>query len=461
MAQRAGHDINYIALAGVLHAIGRKGEAPVPPLNLVGDFGGGGMFLAFGVVCALLEAQKSGKGQVVDAAMVDGAAYLMALHLRPASRRAPGATSAASTCSIAARPGTTSTRPRTASGCRSAPSRSASTRSWSSGWACPAAELPKQHDRKGWPELRRRFAAAIGSARATSGSASSPAATPASPRCCRSARSEPSPAQPARAHLRRARRRAAAGARAALLRTAAEMGAPPRPRGADSEAVLRDWGFAARRSMPCGQPAPSARPRHRRQRADAGRACSDLQVAVAWAANSPSLRKACDCRNDKLRPLRRKLPSQRTMPGGHGREVLHFHFERGARAVDVVQKVAHGDIHGGGENAAVQRPLRVEQRRDGVEADDAPLALVGDGEAEQSRQEERAELLAWVRTCPGQHLLAEGDPQGILLTHVTISKVRSRPSTHPYSADRQCSLKARRQTMASASSVMVGTMMSG
>lgn len=78
MAPRAGHDVNYIALSGALHAIGRKGEAPVPPLNLVGDFGGGGMFLAFGVVCALLEAQKSGKGQVVDAAMVDGSATLMA-----------------------------------------------------------------------------------------------------------------------------------------------------------------------------------------------------------------------------------------------------------------------------------------------------------------------------------------------------------------------------------------------
>lgn len=77
MAPRAGHDINYIALAGVLHTIGRKGEAPMPPLNLVGDFGGGGMLLAFGVVCALLEAQRSGKGQVVDAAMVDGAATLM------------------------------------------------------------------------------------------------------------------------------------------------------------------------------------------------------------------------------------------------------------------------------------------------------------------------------------------------------------------------------------------------
>ena len=79
LAQAAGHDINYIGLAGALHAIGRTGERPVPPLNLVGDFGGGGMLLAFGMVCALLEAQKSGAGQVVDAAMVDGTAALMAM----------------------------------------------------------------------------------------------------------------------------------------------------------------------------------------------------------------------------------------------------------------------------------------------------------------------------------------------------------------------------------------------
>ena len=78
-AKAAGHDINYIALAGALAHIGRAGEAPVPPLNLVGDFGGGGMFLAYGVVCALLEAQRSGQGQVVDAAMVDGAATLMTM----------------------------------------------------------------------------------------------------------------------------------------------------------------------------------------------------------------------------------------------------------------------------------------------------------------------------------------------------------------------------------------------
>jgi alpha-methylacyl-CoA racemase len=76
LAPRAGHDINYIALAGVLHAFGRKGEAPVPPLNLIGDFGGGGMLLGFGVACALIEAARSGRGQVVDAAMVEGAALL-------------------------------------------------------------------------------------------------------------------------------------------------------------------------------------------------------------------------------------------------------------------------------------------------------------------------------------------------------------------------------------------------
>ncbi len=77
LAQAAGHGINYIALTGALHAIGRPGEKPVPPLNLVGDFGGGGMLLAFGIVCALYEVQKSGKGQVVDAAMVDGVSVLM------------------------------------------------------------------------------------------------------------------------------------------------------------------------------------------------------------------------------------------------------------------------------------------------------------------------------------------------------------------------------------------------
>jgi alpha-methylacyl-CoA racemase len=79
LAGAAGHDIDYIALAGALSAIGRRGERPVPPLNLVGDFGGGALYLAVGVLAGLLEREKSGRGQVVDAAMVDGAASLMTI----------------------------------------------------------------------------------------------------------------------------------------------------------------------------------------------------------------------------------------------------------------------------------------------------------------------------------------------------------------------------------------------
>jgi alpha-methylacyl-CoA racemase len=90
LAHAAGHDTNYIALSGVLHAIGYRDQPPPMPLNLVGDFGGGGMYLAFGMMCALWEARSSGHGQVVDAAMVDGAASLanavFAMHSRGAYR---------------------------------------------------------------------------------------------------------------------------------------------------------------------------------------------------------------------------------------------------------------------------------------------------------------------------------------------------------------------------------------
>jgi alpha-methylacyl-CoA racemase len=79
MAQAAGHDINYIALAGALAHFGRAGSKPTPPINLIGDFGGGGMFMALGIVSGVLEAQRSGKGQVLDVAMVDGTATLMSM----------------------------------------------------------------------------------------------------------------------------------------------------------------------------------------------------------------------------------------------------------------------------------------------------------------------------------------------------------------------------------------------
>jgi alpha-methylacyl-CoA racemase len=94
LSQAAGHDINYISLSGALYAIGRPEAPPVPPLNLVGDFGGGAAYLAFGLLCGVLEARSSGRGQVVDAAMVDGAASLMALEYTSRAlglRRARGA----------------------------------------------------------------------------------------------------------------------------------------------------------------------------------------------------------------------------------------------------------------------------------------------------------------------------------------------------------------------------------
>ena len=78
LSQAAGHDMNYIALTGALNAIGRRGQAPVPPMNLVGDYGGGSLYLVFGIMCALFERQHSGKGQVVDAAIVDGVSSMLA-----------------------------------------------------------------------------------------------------------------------------------------------------------------------------------------------------------------------------------------------------------------------------------------------------------------------------------------------------------------------------------------------
>lgn len=88
LAQAAGHDLNYIALSGVLHAIGPADRPPPPPLNLIGDYGGGAMMLAFGIACALLETRGSGRGQVIDAAMTDGAALLaMPFYAFHAARR--------------------------------------------------------------------------------------------------------------------------------------------------------------------------------------------------------------------------------------------------------------------------------------------------------------------------------------------------------------------------------------
>jgi alpha-methylacyl-CoA racemase len=244
LAPVAGHDINYIALAGVLHAIGRKGEAPVPPLNLVGDFGGGGMFLAFGVVCALLEAQRSGKGQVVDAAMVDGSATLMALMYGMFSQGAWKDERGVNVLDTGA-PWYNTYRTKDGKWLAVGAIEKRFYEEFVSRLGLKLAELPKQHDRNGWPDLQRRFAETIAGKtrdeweRIFEGSDACVAPILAlgevaehphnAARGTFSARDgvlQPAPAP-------------------RFSRTVPEMGAAPRQAGADSDAVLADSGFSA------------------------------------------------------------------------------------------------------------------------------------------------------------------------------------------------------------------------
>lgn len=162
MAQRAGHDINYISLTGALHAIGRAGERPVPPLNLVGDFGGGSMLLTVGVLSALWEAQRSGRGQVVDAAMVDGASLLSQMFWGFLSQKAWVDTPDSNlldghapfydtyTCADGRHVAVGSLEPQFYAALLT-------------GLGIDAAELPSQYDRDGWPTLRTRFTEAFAS----------------------------------------------------------------------------------------------------------------------------------------------------------------------------------------------------------------------------------------------------------------------------------------------------------
>ncbi len=160
LAPRAGHDIDYIALAGALAPIGPAEGPPVPPLNLVGDFGGGGMLLAFGVVAALLEAARSGRGQVVDAAMVDGTALLLAML---AGMRAAGTWSDRRGANLLDGGAPFYRTYETADG-RAVAVGALEPQFYGAlleGLGLADEELPAQHDRAGWPELERRFAAAF------------------------------------------------------------------------------------------------------------------------------------------------------------------------------------------------------------------------------------------------------------------------------------------------------------
>ncbi len=243
LAPRAGHDINYIALAGVLHAIGREGEKPVPPLNLVGDFGGGGMLLAFGIACGLLEARRTGRGQVVDAAMIEGASILAAMFAGmlhegqwTEARGANALDSGAPWYDVY----------ETADG-KFVAIGAIESKFYDELLArldLAGEPLTAQHDRSGWPELRRRFAQAF----RTKTRDEWTRAFEASDACFAPVLTF----SEARAHPHNVARggHVAVGGVAQpapaprFSRTPGEVGRPPPERGALGRAALADWGFA-------------------------------------------------------------------------------------------------------------------------------------------------------------------------------------------------------------------------
>jgi alpha-methylacyl-CoA racemase len=244
LAPRAGHDIDYIALSGALHAIGHAGARPVPPLNLVGDFGGGGMLLGYGVLAALVEAQRSGKGQVVDAAMVEGAALLTTMFWGMTAARQWSERRGENVLDSGA-PwyDTYETRDGRFVAIGAIEAKFYAELLTRLGLAGEA--LPAQNDRAGWPALRARFADVIGTrtrdewcaAFEGSDACFAPVLTFAE----------------AMAHPHNAAR----GAHVAIggvaqpapaprfSRTPGAVRGPPPERGAAGRAALADWGFSA------------------------------------------------------------------------------------------------------------------------------------------------------------------------------------------------------------------------
>jgi alpha-methylacyl-CoA racemase len=244
LSQAAGHDINYIALAGVLHGIGRKGEAPVPPLNLVGDFGGGGMFLAFGVVCALLEAQKSGKGQVVDAAMVDGSATLMALMYGMFSHGGWKDERGVNVLDTGS-PWYNTYATKDGKWLAVGAIEQRFYAEFIERLGLKMSDLPKQHNRKGWPDLHRLFTETIKSKTRAEWEKIFEGSDACVAPILSLGEAADHPHNAARSTFARRDGVLQPAPAPRFSRTVPEMGAPPRPLGADTDAVLADYGFAA------------------------------------------------------------------------------------------------------------------------------------------------------------------------------------------------------------------------
>jgi alpha-methylacyl-CoA racemase len=244
LAQAAGHDINYIALAGVLHAIGRKGEAPLPPLNLVGDFGGGGMFLAFGVVCALLEAQRSGKGQVVDAAMVDGSATLMALMYGMFSHGGWKDERGVNVLDTGA-PWYNTYQTKDGKWLAVGAIEKRFYEAFIERLGLKMSDLPKQHERQSWPDLHRRFTDIIKSKTRAEWERIFEGSDACVAPILSLGEVADHPHNAARGTFAKREGVLQPAPAPRFSRTVPEMGAPPRPLGADTDAVLGGYGFAA------------------------------------------------------------------------------------------------------------------------------------------------------------------------------------------------------------------------
>jgi alpha-methylacyl-CoA racemase len=157
LARLGGHDINYIGLAGYLAQVGRAGSAPAPPLNVVGDFGGGGMMLAFGIAAALLDARRAGRGRIVDCAMVDGVALLIGQYYAPGQRLGPRGTNVFDSGVPFYDVYQTADGGYMAVGATGTDLFAAMLKTL----GLDPAQLPDQHDRAGWPLLRERLKAAF------------------------------------------------------------------------------------------------------------------------------------------------------------------------------------------------------------------------------------------------------------------------------------------------------------
>jgi len=244
LAERAGHDINYIALTGALHAMGRPGQPPAPPLNLVGDFGGGGMMLAFGVACAVIEARASGQGQVVDAAMVDGASLLATMF---AGMLASGVWSEQRGVNVidGGAPWYDTYETRDAKFVSIGAIEPKFYRELLERLGLADAALPTQQDRARWPELRTAFTRAFAAKTRDEWCAAFDGSDACFAPVLTFSEARVHPHALARDAFTTVDEIAQPAAAPRFDRTPGFIGGPPPGRGAGGREALRDWGFDA------------------------------------------------------------------------------------------------------------------------------------------------------------------------------------------------------------------------